>query len=153
MKGRRVLLIFGTLICFSFVWLFEAISQSASKESPILKLGEISFRVREIESASPPFKILEIYIEVLNRSRTEAAPAHSIKVGVSQREIAYSGPNPAKEFTPPSQVVTLSIPLPPLTGRVFIFGFPLPEEKVESITFEVQLNPPDGEKKSITYRF
>ncbi len=153
MKVKRVLLILGILVCFSSVWLLEAISQSASKEFPILKLGEIGFRVREVESASPSFKILEIYIEVLNRSRRATAPAHSIKVDVSQKKVVYSGPNPAEEFAPASQEVTLSVPLPPLTGRVLIFGFPLPKEKIESITFEVQLNPPDGEKKTITYTF
>jgi hypothetical protein len=37
--------------------------------------------------------------------------------------------------------------------RVMIVGFPVPKEKPESISFEVQLNPPEGEKKTATYTF
>jgi hypothetical protein len=36
-------------------------------------------------------------------------------------------------------------------GRLGIIGFSMPEEKPESITFEIQINPPDGEKKMVTW--
>jgi hypothetical protein len=34
---------------------------------------------------------------------------------------------------------------------VLIIGFSLLETKLESITFEVQINPPDGEKKTVMW--
>lgn len=139
------------LICVTVLGLSEAHPQPASKERPFMKLGEITFRVREVDSSPPPFKMLEISIEVLNRSRTETSPANSVKVVISQKEIVYSGPKPLEEFTPAPQEVTLSMPLPPLTGRILIFGFPLPNEKTESISFEIHLNPPDGEKKTFKW--
>jgi hypothetical protein len=47
--------------------------------------------------------------------------------------------------------MTLTISLPPNTGRIFIIGLQLPEKKPESITFEIQVNPPDGEKKTVKW--
>ncbi len=47
----------------------------------------------------------------------------------------------------------LTYPLPPMAVRVMIVGFPVPKEKPESISFEVQINPPEGEKKTATYSF
>jgi len=150
MKKTTVAFLFFLTLLF-FIGQGKTLSQPISKEGPLIKLGEITFRVREIESSPSALKILEIYIEVLNRSRTATAPANSIKVVVSQKEIVYAGPKPAEGFTPVPQEVALSIPLPPLTGRVIIFGLPLPKEKVESITFEIHLNPPDGEKKGVKW--
>jgi hypothetical protein len=34
---------------------------------------------------------------------------------------------------------------------VLVIGFLIPEEKLGSITFEVQINPPEGEKKTVTW--
>ena len=139
------------LLLLSFVGIGKSTSQPLSREEPIIKLGEVTFKVREIESTPSAIKILEFYIEVLNRSRMATAPPNSIKVVVSQKEVVYAGLKPAEEFAPAAQEAVLSIPLPPLTGRVLIFGVPLRKEKVESITFDIHLNPPDGDKKTITW--
>jgi hypothetical protein len=32
-----------------------------------------------------------------------------------------------------------------------IIGYPLREEALESVTFEIQINPPEGEKKTVTW--
>jgi hypothetical protein len=47
--------------------------------------------------------------------------------------------------------MTLNLPLQPISGRVMIIGYPLRAESPESITFEVQINPPEGEKKTVTW--
>ncbi len=149
--GKKIALFLLVLILFAFTGPGKSLPQLLSREEPIIKLGEVTFKVREIESAPSAIKILEFYIEVLNRSRIATAPPNSIKVVVSQKEVIYAGPKPAEEFAPAPQEAILSIPLPPLTGRVLIFGVSLPKEKVESITFDIHLNPPDGDKKTITW--
>ena len=141
------------LILSAFMGPGKSLSQPLTREEPTIKLGEVTFKVREIESTPSTLKILEFYVEVLNRSRQATAPPNSIKVVVSQKEVAYAGPKPAEEFAPAPQEALLSIPLPPLTGRVLIFGVPLPKEKVESITFDIHLNPPEGEKKNLSIIF
>jgi len=148
---KKIFFFLLVLILFAFIGPEKSLSQPLSREEPIIKLGEITFRVREIESTPSAIKILEFHIEVLNRSRLATAPPNSIKIVVSQKEVIYTGPKPAEEFAPAPQEAVLSIPLPPLAGRVFIFGVPLPKEKVESITFDIHLNPPDGDKKTITW--
>ncbi len=149
--GKKNVFFLLVLIHLTFVGPGESLSQPLSKEEPIIKLGEITFKVREIESIPSSLKILEFYIEVLNQSRRTLAPPDSIKVVVSQKEVIYAGPKPAEEFSPAPQEAVLSMPLPPMTGRVLIFGFPIPREKVESITFDIHLNPPSGDKKTITW--
>ncbi len=139
------------LLLLSFVGIGKSTSQPLSEEEPVIRLGEITFKVREIESTPSNIKILEFYVEVLNKSRRTTAPSNSIKVVVSQKEVVYAGPKPMEEFAPAPQEAVLSIPLPPVTGRVLIFGVPLPKEKVESITFEIHLNPPGGDKKTISW--
>jgi len=122
----------------------------SEEESPEIRLGEIGFRVRE---EPPPYslKLIELNIEVLNRSKKKAAPPNSIRVVVTQKEVNYLDQKPIEEFSPPPQEASLHLSLPPLTGRILIFGFPIPREKVESITFEIHLNPPEGEKKMVTW--
>ena len=139
------------LLLLSFAGIGKSTSQPLSEGEPVIRLGEITFKVREIESTPSNIKILEFYVEVLNKSRRTTAPPNSIKVVVSQKEVVYAGPKPAEEFAPAPQEAVLSIPLPPVTGRVLIFGVPLPKEKVESITFEIHLNPPGGDKKTISW--
>lgn len=151
MNGKRRILSLFALIWITFLYLSEVLSQPASQEEPIVKLGEITFRVREIGSSPSTMNILELYIEVLNKSRATTVPSNSIKVLVTPKEILYAGEKPAEEFTPASQEVILSIPLPPLTGRVLIFGLTLPREKVQSITFDIQMNPPEGDKKMVKW--
>jgi len=148
---KKIFFFLLVLILFAFIGPKKSLSQPLSREEPIIKLGEVTFKVREIESTPSAIKILEFYIEVLNRSRMATAPPNSIKVVMSQKEVVYAGPKPAEEFAPAPQEAVLPIPLPPLTGRVLIFGVPLPKEKVESITFDIHLNPPDGDKKTITW--
>jgi hypothetical protein len=67
------------------------------------------------------------------------------------KEIKYLETAPVADFTPTPEEVWLNFPLPPNTGRVLIIGLSLPEKKPESITFEIQINPPEGEKKIVTW--
>lgn len=150
MKHKIFFLLFISIL-LAFMGSQKSLSQPAQGEGPDIKLGEITFRVREIQPSPSPLKILEIYIEVLNKSRKAAATPNSIKVVLSQKEVVFLDSKLAEEFSPSPQEVSLSDPLPPLTGRVLIFGFLLPREKVESITFEIQINPPDGEKKTFKW--
>jgi hypothetical protein len=129
------------------------LSQSATEEeeTPKIRLGEITFLVREFQTTSSQIRMLEIQIEVFNRSRTSPVPPNSIKVVVTPKETKFPEGTAGTEFPPTPQEVTLDLPLPPSTGRVLIIGFSLLETKPESITFEVQVNPPDGEKKTVTW--
>lgn len=145
---NKIFFFFLVLILLAFMGPGRSLPQPLSREEPIVKLGEVTFKVREIESTPFNIKILEFYVEVLNKSRRTTAPPNSIKVVVSQKEVVYAGPKPMEEFAPAPQEAVLSITLPPVTGRVLIFGFSLPREKVESITFEIHLNPPGGDKKN-----
>jgi len=112
-----------------------------------IRLGETRFQTREIGSPPSQLKMLEIHIEVINRSRTSPMPPNSIKVVVNPKEVKFSEGTPVTEFALNPEEVTLNFPLPPSSGRVLIIGYSLLEAKPESITFEIQINPPDGEKK------
>ena len=118
---------------------------------PDIRLGEITFGVREFQSTPSPLKMLEIHIEVLNRSRSSTAPADSIKAVVVPKEVKYSGGASVPGFNPTQEETTLPVPLPPNMGRILIIGFSLPEKIPESMTFEIQINPPEGEKKTVTW--
>lgn len=120
-------------------------------KGPDIRLGEITFGVREFQSTPSPLRMLEIHIEVLNPSRSSTAPANSIKVVVVPKEVKYPGGVSVPGFNPTQEETTLPVPLPPNMGRILIIGFSLPETKPESITFEVQVNPPDGEKKIVIW--
>ncbi len=50
-------------------------------------------------------------------------------------------------YNPSEAETALAAPLPPRTTRILIIGFSLPEKIPESMTFEIQMNPPEGEKK------
>jgi hypothetical protein len=67
------------------------------------------------------------------------------------REMQYPGGSPAAGFNPSQEETILTVPLLPNTGRILIFGFSLPEKIPESITFEIQVNPPEGEKKTVKW--
>jgi len=137
--------------------LFEAIGVVFSQpnvveeKGPDIRLGEITFGVREFQSTPSPLRMLEIHIEVLNRSRSSTAPPNSIKVVVVPKEIKYPEGASIPEFNPTQEETTLAVPLLPQTGRILIIGFALPETKPESITFEIQLNPSEGEKKIVKW--
>jgi hypothetical protein len=148
------------IIIYAFISIFllslgmgEVFPQPKPKveRGPEIRLGEIRFQTRELGSPPSQLKMLEINVEVINHSRTSAAPPNSIKVVVTPKEVKFSEGTPVTEFALNPEEVTLSFPLPPSTGRVLIIGFSLLETKLESITFEVQINPPDGEKKTVMW--
>jgi hypothetical protein len=142
------------ILILLFSWSVEkGLSQPAPKEEgpPQIRIENVSFRVREIESTPSPLKILEVHVEIINRSQQLTAPPDSIKAFVVPTEVRFSETVSAGTFTPPSGEVTLNVPLPPRTRQTLIIGFSLPKEKLEAITFEVQINPPEGEKKIVTW--
>ena len=138
------LLCLGTGIGFSQ-------TKSVEEGSPDIKLGEIRFQVKELASTPSPLKMLEVHVEVLNRSRQTAAAANSIKLVLVPTETKYPEGTSGKSFDPGQQETTIGSPLPPASARIVIFGFSLPEKIPESITFEVQLDSPEGEKKTATW--
>ena len=125
-------------------------SQSTAPEEkgPNIRLGKIDFSVREFQSTPSPIRMLEIHIEVFNKSRQTAAPPNSIKLVMVPTETKYPEGSPAAGFNPAQEETILTVPLLPNTGRILIFGLSLPEKIPESITFEIQVNPPKGEKKT-----
>jgi hypothetical protein len=152
--------IFKKIITYAFVLVFllslgmgEVYSQGKPKveKGPEIKLGETRFQIREFGSPPSQTRMLEIHIEVINYSRTSISPPNSIKVVVTPKEVKFPEGTPVIEFALNPEEVTLNLPLPPSTGRVLIIGYSLFETKPESITFEVQMNPPDGEKKTVKW--
>jgi len=131
----------------------EVYSQTNPKvaTSPEIKLGQINFQIRELGSPPSQQRMLEIQIEILNRSIRSTVPPNSIKVVVTPKEVKFQEGTPVTELALSQEEVTLNLPLAPSTGRVLIIGYSLPEAKPESITFEVQVNPPDGEKKMVKW--
>jgi len=125
--------------------------KAVEEKDPDIRLGEITFAVREFQSTPSPLTMLEIHIEVLNRSHTSTAPANSIKVVLAPKEIKYPGGASTPGFNPTQEETTLTAPLPPSTSRILIIGFSLPETKPESITFEIQMTSPEGEKKIVEW--
>ncbi len=129
----------------------DGFSQLKVEKLPEIKLGEIHFQMRELGSPPSQLKMLEIHIEVINRSRTSPASPNSIKVVVTPKEVKFPKGTSVTEFALNPEEVILNLPLPPSTGRVLIIGYSLPETKPESISFEIQVNPPDGEKKTVKW--
>ena len=86
-------------------------------KGPDIRLGEITFGVREFQSTPSPLKMLEIHIEVLNRSRSSTAPAASIKAVVVPKEVKYPGGASVPGFNPTHEETTITVPLLPNTGR------------------------------------
>jgi hypothetical protein len=150
---RKNIIYLPVLIFLPFLATGIILSQLGAEEEkgPEIRLGEITFSLREFESTPSQLRVIEIHIEVFNRSRTSTAPPNSIKVVVAQKEAKFPEGTSVTEFASSPQEVTFGLPLPPSTGRVFIIGFSLLEAKPESITFEVQVNPPDGEKKTVKW--
>jgi hypothetical protein len=150
---RKIIIYLSVLIFLLFLATGIVLSQPRAEEEkvPEIRLGEITFSVREFQSTSSQLRMLEIHIEVFNRSRSSTAPPNSIKVVVTQKEAKFPEGTRVTEFASGPQDVTLDLPLPPSTGRILMIGFSLPETKPESITFEIQINPPDGEKKTVKW--
>ena len=124
---------------------------AAEEGGPDIRLGEVRFQVRELASTPSPLRMLEIQIEIYNKSRQATAPPNSVKLVLVPIDMKYSEGTPKTKFDPGQKETTISVPLPPSTGRILIFGFSLPEKTPESITFEFQVNPPEGEKKTATW--
>ncbi len=121
------------------------------EEKADIKFGKITFQIRDFESATPPLKMLEVQIEILNKSRKVIAPANSIRVVMIPKEIKFSEGTSGVEFKPSQEEITVPAPISPNTGRMVMFGFSLPEKKLESITFEIQINPPGGENSLVKW--
>ncbi len=126
-------------------------SKAAEEKGPDIRLQGISFLVRELPSTPSPLKILEIHIEIYNKSRQATAPANSIKLVLVPKETKFPEGASGTEFNPGQQETTIAVPLPPNTGRIMTFGFSLPEKIPKSVTFEIQIDPPEGEKKTATW--
>ncbi len=146
------------IICLSllFVLFFSSMSVVLSQpkdaeEKADIRFGKINFQTREFESAIPPLKILEVQIEILNNSRKLTAPANSIRVVVVPKEIKFPEGTSGIGFKPGQEEVTVPVSISPNTGRMVILGFSLPERKPESITFEIQINPPGGENSIVKW--
>ena len=141
------------MIFIFFLGMEDGFSQSIFQEDkePQIRLGDVTFYLREIESTPSRLKILEAHIEAFNRSQKLVAPPNSIKVVVVPKETKYKDSNTMPELALFPGEAILNSPLPPRTGRVVVIGFSIPEEKLGSITFEVQINPPEGEKKTVIW--
>jgi hypothetical protein len=151
--AKRIFIYAFISIFLLFLGIREVFPQPKPKveKGPEIRLGEIHFQTREIGSPPSQVRMLEIQTEVINRSRTSPAPPNSIKVVVTPKEVKFPEGTPVTEFALNPEEVTLNLPLPPSTGRVLIIGYSLLETKPESITFEIQVNPPDGEKKTVKW--
>lgn len=147
---KHIIYLSYILTFLSVIGLRNGSSQPIPKgeTDPNIKLGEIHFQVRELKSAPSPLKMLEIHIEIFNKSRQTTVPPNSIKLVIIPKEIRYPEGMSVEGFKPSQEETSLSVPLPPNTGRILIFGFSLPEKIPESMTFEIQINPPEGEKKT-----
>jgi hypothetical protein len=131
----------------------EVYSQTKPKaeKPPEIKFGQINFQIRELGSPPSQQRMLEIQIEILNRSIRSTAPPNSIKVVVTPKEVKFQEGTPVTELALRSEEVMPNLPISPSTGRILIIGYSLHETKPESITFEIQINPPDGEKKIVKW--
>jgi len=143
----------SVLISFSLLGMGSAFSQPVTKEEtePQIILGNITSQMREIESAPSSIKILEVFIEIINRSQKMTAPPNSIKVVLTPKEAKFPDGTPVDDFTSPPEEVMINLPLAPRTGQVVMIGFPLPEKKLGSISFDIQVNPPEGEKRTVSF--
>jgi len=130
----------------------QSIMKGKEEKGPQIGFGKINFFSKEIEMTPDPIHLLEVQIEVINRSRRFIAPPNTIRVVVIPKEVVFLDEPSQEGFHLTPEESTLSLPLPPGTGRVLIIGFPLPKRKPESITFEVQINPPDGEMKVVSWK-
>jgi hypothetical protein len=145
---RKLLFNFLLVISLFLLDTGEVFPQPKGENLPDIKLREIRFQTREAGSTPSQIKLLEIQIEILNRSPKSTAPPHSIKVLITPKEIKLPEGTSAAELTLNPEEVSLDFALPPATSRILTVGIVLPEKKPESITFEIQINPPDGEKKT-----
>jgi hypothetical protein len=142
----------SALIFFQCLVTGAGFSQAVEENGLDIRLGEIRFQVREVPSTPSPLRMLEINVEIYNKSRQTTAPPNSIKLALVPIETKYPEGTPGTKFDPGQQEMMISVPLLPGAGRIVTFGFSLPEKIPESMTFEVQINPPEGEKKTATWQ-
>jgi hypothetical protein len=119
-------------------------------KTPVVRLGGVTFAVKDVAAIPSPLKFLEVQVEVMNFGGADAAPG-SIKVLVTPREFV-SAEGAALKGIPSAEEILLPVALGARSGRVVIAGFSLPPERIRSIEFEVQINPPEGEKKTVTWQ-
>jgi len=152
-KARYAVWVILILIFSFFAGMEDCLPQPAKPgKEPKIQLGSISFRIREIESTPSPLNMLEVQIEVLNVSDQAAAPADSIRLVITPKEMEYGKPGTAGSL-PSREEIAIPSPLPPRTAKILTVGFQLDKGRPESATFEIQINPPEGEKKTVSTRF
>jgi hypothetical protein len=131
----------------------EGFSQTSNPVTDLpVQIGSIDFRIREIEATPSPIRMLEIQIEIINRSNKVTVPPNAIKVVAMPKDVQFASSSPG-DFAPIPGEVTWTLPFPPMSVQVGIVGFSLPQEKLQSISFDIQINPPEGEKKTATFHF
>jgi len=142
----------GGWVLFSILFLnflfFPGIGEVLAQPVAQIKMEGIDFRVRDIESS---VKLLEIQVRIVNASKGLTAPSDSIRLVVAAKEVRFLNPTAQHQGNLPLETMTLNVPLPPGATRVMVIALSLPEERIESITFEVQINPPEGEKRMVTW--
>jgi hypothetical protein len=147
-KGLFILLV---LMCSLFPR--QGAAQPRKPELPktvMVRLGGVSFSVKDVAATPSSLKFLEVQVEVMNFGGADAEPG-SVKVLVTPREVISAEGTVMKDI-PSAEEIVLPVALGTRSGRVVIAGFSLPPEKLRSIEFEVQLNPPEGEKKTVTWQ-
>jgi hypothetical protein len=157
MAFKRNRIIWGILV----LWLSlcagpgDCLAQSPlqGEQEPTAKLGEIYVRIREIESTPSPLRMLEVHVQVLNQSRKVPIPAGSVRVRVTPEEILYAGADQPSRIPPDPEEVTLPSQILPGAGQFIYVGFSLDKGSPQSATFEIQINPPRGDQKTISTRF
>lgn len=152
--SRTALLSLPILLFLLVLGSGESLPQPKQQQeaAPEIRLDDITFRIREIESTPSPLKLIEVHVAVFNRSQRITAPPNSMRLAVAPKEINFQGTPPKDGSDLQAEFTTLNVPLAPRTGRTLIIAFSLPKEGIESITFEIQINPPEGEKKTVTWR-
>jgi hypothetical protein len=91
-------------------------------------------------------------VSVFNPNPKATVPANSITLEIVPREITFLSTPPKVQPHLQPEITTLNFALAPRTGRLHIIAFSLPMQAVESVTFDIQINPPKGEKKTATWR-
>jgi len=149
LKKTIAVLSIGILIVL--IGVDEGLPQPPPKEEGAQgTLGNITFYIREIEAKPSPLAILEVQVEIINRSRRSNVLPNSVKAMVAPKEIELSSEQ-KDGFSLSMEEATLTAPISPGGSRLLIIGFQIPRERLESIVFEVQINPPDGEKKIVKW--
>jgi hypothetical protein len=132
----------------------DGLCQGSVQEGSVLRIGigNVSFQVREVQASPAPIRILDVQVEVMNQSQTDVVPAQTLKAVVQPKEVTYPPSRTSNAFPLGGMDFVINQPPPPGTGRLVIFSFSLPGERPESITFEIQVNPPAGPRKSAVWR-